>query len=93
MTISHSFKRFQYFNFETNLLENGNLFQSTGVPFFSEITKIENTLFSFKTTQSEANVETNRMVTTKWTYHKECSFASNYFIFFGKFVLVLEPLK
>ena len=33
--ISESFKRFQYFNFETNFLENENLFQKTGVPFFS----------------------------------------------------------
>ena len=29
---------------------------------------------------SEANVKTNKMVSTKWTYHKE-RFASNYFIF------------
>ena len=30
---------------------------------------------------SEANVKTNKTVTTKCTYHKERSFASNYFIF------------
>ena len=35
VTISENFKRFQYFNFETNFLENENLFQKTGVPFFS----------------------------------------------------------
>ena len=35
VTVSESFKRFQYFNFETNFLENENLFQKTGVPFFS----------------------------------------------------------
>ena len=35
VTISESFKRFQYFNFETDFLENENLFQKTGVPFFS----------------------------------------------------------
>ena len=39
------------------------------------------TSFSFKTALSEANVKTNRMTTTKWTYHKEWRFASNYFIF------------
>ena len=27
------------------------------------------------------NVKTNRIVSTKWTYHKEQSLASNYFIF------------
>ena len=30
---------------------------------------------------SEANVKTNRMVITKWTYYKERSLASNYFNF------------
>ena len=29
----------------------------------------------------EANVKTNKMVSTKWPHHKERSFASNYFIF------------
>ena len=49
--------------------------------FLVETTKIENTSFPFKTALSEANVKTNRMATTKWTYHKEWSFASKYFIF------------
>ena len=35
VTISGNFERFQYFNFETDFLENENLFQKTGVPFFS----------------------------------------------------------
>ena len=30
---------------------------------------------------SKANVQTNRVWSTKWTYHKERSFASKYFIF------------
>ena len=47
--------------------------------FLVETTKIENTSFPFKTVLSEANVKTNRMATTKWTYHKEWSFPSNYF--------------
>ena len=81
ITISESFKLFQYFSFETNFLENENLFQKTGVPFLVETTKIENKAFPFKTALSETNVKTNRMATTKWTYHKEWNFASNYFIF------------
>ena len=40
--------------------------------FLVEATKIENTSFPFKTALSEANVK---------TYHKEWSFASNYFTF------------
>ena len=81
MIISESFKRFQYFNFEKNFLENENLFQKTVVPFFVEANKIENTSFPFKTALSKANVKTNRITTTKWTYHKEWSFASNYLFF------------
>ena len=32
MTISGNFERFQYFNFETDFLENESLFQKTGIP-------------------------------------------------------------
>ena len=39
--------------------------------FLFQSTKIENALFLYKTAISEANVKTNRMVTTKWTDHKE----------------------
>ena len=81
MTINENFERFQNFNFETDFLENENLFQKTGVPFWVENTKIENTSFLHNTAISEANNKTNRMVITKWTYHKERSFASNYFTF------------
>ena len=49
--------------------------------FLVESTKIENPSFSYITAISEVNVKTNRMVSTKWTYHKEQSFASNYFTF------------
>ena len=35
VTVSGNFERFQYFNFENNFLENGNLFKKTGLPFFS----------------------------------------------------------
>ena len=81
VTITENFKRFQYFNFETDFLLNGNLFQKTGVPFLVESTKIENASFPYKTAILEANVKTNKTVTTKWTSQKERSFASNYLIF------------
>ena len=35
MTITRNFEPSQYFNFETNFLENENIFQKAGVPFFS----------------------------------------------------------
>ena len=68
MTISENFKRFQYFNFETNFLEKMEY------RFIVETTKIENASIPFKTALSEAKVKTNRMATAKWTYHKEREF-------------------
>ena len=35
VTISENFKRFQYFNFETDFQQNETLLQKTGVTFFS----------------------------------------------------------
>ena len=62
-------------------LENENIFQKNREPYIVENTKIENASFPQKTTISEANVKTNRMMTKKWTHKKEQSFASNYFVF------------
>ena len=49
--------------------------------FLVESTKIESASFPYKTIISEANIKKNKMVSEKLTYHKERSFASNYFIF------------
>ena len=48
-----------------------------------------------KTVLSDANVKTNRMATSKWTYHKEWSFVSNssYFIFLENLFQFQNPLK
>ena len=56
-------------------------FEKLEYSFLVETTKIESTSFLFKTAPSEADVEINRIATAKRTYHKEWSFASNYFIF------------
>ena len=56
--------------------------------FLVECITIEKGSFPYKTAISEANVETNRIVTTKWAYHRELSFTSNYFIFLKVFVSV-----
>ena len=61
-------------------------FKKLEYDFLVESIKIESASFPYKTVISEANVinvivKTNKMVTTKWTYHIERSFASNYFIF------------
>ena len=81
MTNWENFEQFQCFNFETDSLENENLLKKTRVLFLVESTKIENASFSYKTATSEANVKTNRMMSTKWPHNKERSFASNCFIF------------
>ena len=47
--------------------------------FLVESTNTESASFPYKTAISEPNVKTNRMVSTKWTYYKEWSFASNCF--------------
>ena len=49
--------------------------------FLVESIKIESASFPYKTALPEATVKANRMVSKKWTYHKERSFASYYFIF------------
>ena len=63
----------------TKFLKNKIIFQKT-VPlqyhFLAESTRIENATFTYKTVLSEANIRTNRMGSTKWTYHKELSFAA-----------------
>ena len=51
------------------------------VESIEKIEKIENAPFPYKTFISEANVKTNKKVTSKWTHHKERSFANNFFIF------------
>ena len=49
--------------------------------FSAERTKIKKASFPYKTAISVTNVQKNRMVTTQWAYHRERSFARNYFIF------------
>ena len=80
MTINQNFEHFQYFNFETDFLENENFFQKLEYRFLVERTKIEKASFPYKTAISEANVKTNRMVTTKWANRRGRSFTSEYFI-------------
>ena len=69
-----TFECFQYFNFETN-------FQKTGVPIFVKSTNIKDANFPYKLILSEANINTNRMRSTKWIYDKKRSFACDDFGF------------
>ena len=65
---------------DRHVLKEKTFFKKPEYRFLVEATKIENIPFPFKTALSETNVKTNSMVTTKWTYHKAGSFASNYLI-------------
>ena len=65
VTISENFEHFQYFNFEIDFLGNEYFFKKLEYCFLVERTKIEKAAFPCKTAISEANVKTNRMVTTK----------------------------
>ena len=61
--------------------------------FLVESTNIENTSSPYKTTTTEANVKTDRMIKIKRTYHKEWRFASNYFIFLKTLFQFKKVLK
>ena len=61
--------------------EKCKLFKKLEYRLLAERTKIDNITFPYKTALSEANAKTNRMGSTKLTYHKEWSFASNFFPF------------
>ena len=76
-----------FINFETDFLENRNLFKKLEQRFLVESTKIENASLPYKTAWSKANVDTNRMVSTKWTYHKVLPVTS---LFFWKFCFSLR---
>ena len=61
--------------------EAKDFFKKLEYCFLVEGTEIESASISYKTAISEANAKANIMVSTKWTYQQERSFASNYFIF------------
>ena len=56
---------FNTLTLKLNFLENKTFFKKLEYCFLVESTKIENASFPYKTTISESNVKTNRMVNTK----------------------------
>ena len=73
LRITENFERFQYFYFEKRQSFSRN--QST--TFQLEELRLKTKHFHTKLPCQK----TNRMESTKWTYHKEGSFAINHFIF------------
>ena len=81
VTIAGNFECFQYFNFETNFLKNENLF----------LKKLENR-FVVESTTTESLTQPYKIAFSKWTCHKEHSFASIYFFFFSKILFQYKNL-
>ena len=89
MTFTVNFERFYTLTLKRKPEKRKPFSKKTGVPLFSKSTKIEN--FHTKTTLSQINVKTNRLWSTKWAYHKERTFATNYLIF-SKILFQLKTL-
>ena len=70
VTISENLNVFNTLTFKQIFWKTITFFKKLDYPFLVEATNIENTSFPFKTVLQQANVKTNRMTTTKWTYHK-----------------------
>ena len=68
-------------DFNNKFSEKRKLVKKLEYRFLVESFKIDNITFPYKTALSEPNVRTNRMGSTKLTYHKVRSFASNHFPF------------
>ena len=78
VTISAIFERFQYLTLKQIFWKTKFFPQKLEYRFLFESTMIENAPFPYKTAVPEANIKTNRKVSTNWTNRKE---RSNYFIF------------
>ena len=81
MTTTENVEPFQDFSFDTNFLKNEHIFRKIwSTVFLVESIYIGNATFPYKTALSETNAKKNRVRSTKWTYHKEQSFPSNYLL-------------
>ena len=94
MTINESFKGFQYFNFETNFMENENFSQKSGVPFL-----VETTALRLKTRHFHSKLLCQEPILRKieWQLRNGPITISGVLpvitLLFGKTFPVLEPLK
>ena len=67
------------------------LFKKLDYHLLAGSAKTERETFPWKTALSEANVKTNRMATTKWSYNKQWRFSVTN-LFFQKFCFSLRTL-
>ena len=64
-----------------NFWKTKTFFEKLDFRFLVESITIKSATFPYKTNLSKTNLMTNEMGNTKWTYHKESSFVTNYLIF------------
>ena len=69
VTVSGNFERFQYLNLKQICWETKALFKKLEYRFLFKGKKIGNASLQYKYAMSEANVKTNRIVSTTWSYH------------------------
>ena len=87
---SESFKRFQCFNFEKKFLEKNWSIVFQLKPLRLKTHHFHSTLLCQNPVLSEDKQNGDYQ---KWTYHKEWSFSSNYFIFLDKLFQFQNLLK
>ena len=71
MAMTGNFERFHYFSFETSYPKNQSIFGKLEFNFLFESTPIESATLLYKTAPSKGSSETNKIKSTKSTYHKE----------------------
>ena len=97
----HIFKRqpvgilnvFNTLNLKQIFWKTKTFFEKLGNKFLDGNTWIENSSSQYKTAILEANIETNRTISSKWTYLKEWGFSRNYFIFLEILLYIKNDLK
>ena len=83
--ISPQFERWHVFTgrferFKQIFWKTETFFKKLEYRFLVESTNVENAIFQYKVGLSRTNVKTNSMGSVNWTYHKEQSCSSKYFI-------------
>ena len=67
-----------------------NFFEKLEYRYLVERTTVSDATFSYKTPLSKTSFKANRMGSTIWTYHKEWSFAINYFHIFENLIFEMS---
>ena len=80
VTITRSFQTFNDDTLKQIFWKAKTFFEKLEQLFLVQSLKIKNATFLYNAALSEPNVKIKRMGSTKWTWHKERSFVSNYLV-------------